>query len=169
MEIDDLKDCPKTKEELNYAETLKIVEKFMEKTGIRHFCTDYCGGQCCNPCYENNKDKNCRIFGRRLECSMFICDALKTVLLNESNCNKYRHSLRVIENEFVRQNDDGSMYFIQRKKETMERFRLKRSSIEFYEDNKIVNEVFRRIYGVMSLFGKSEVYKKNGGDNNGRN
>jgi len=57
---------------MDYYETLKIVENFMEKSGIRKFCSEICEGQCCGSCYTS--DRAChKNEGRRLACSTYFC------------------------------------------------------------------------------------------------
>ena len=69
---------------ISYKRAMEIVEKFMEETGIRDFCTNYCRGWCCNEagdengCYEGKN--SCAKIGRKLECSMFICNQLRDVI-----------------------------------------------------------------------------------------
>ena len=60
-------------EVLNYDQTLELVESFMEKSGIRSYCTDICKGDCCGSCYTNNPEACHRNEGRRLACSVYLC------------------------------------------------------------------------------------------------
>jgi len=70
-----------------YRETMKIVEKFMENTGIRELCTSYCKGRCCmsgdcvKPCIYSKR--------RRLACSSFICYDLYHLLFDQLETNIY--------------------------------------------------------------------------------
>ena len=59
-----------------YEETLKIVEEFMHKTGIRDYCAEICKGGCCGAC----TDRACLTGNRRLACSIFICQTLGNIL-----------------------------------------------------------------------------------------
>ena len=65
-----------------YKETLDRVEMFMNDSGIRDFCSKICRGMCCMNCYESENacHKN---EGRRLACSLFICDSLKYILFSK--------------------------------------------------------------------------------------
>lgn len=58
---------------LNYEQTLELVEQFMERSGIREFCTDICQGSCCGGCYEKSDSACHKHEGRRLSCSVYIC------------------------------------------------------------------------------------------------
>ena len=66
----------KKKEWLSYRETLRRVEDFMVKSGIRRYCSEICHGQCCGGCYTSERacHKN---EGRRLSCSTYVCGGLR--------------------------------------------------------------------------------------------
>lgn len=64
--------------QIGYAETFLRIEKVMTGCGLRRFCTVVCQGACCSGCYKT--DHSCKIHGRRLGCSAFICDNLHAVL-----------------------------------------------------------------------------------------
>lgn len=63
------------REWLSYKETLRQVEGFMLKSGIRRYCSEICHGQCCGNCYTSERacHKN---EGRRLSCSTYFCGGL---------------------------------------------------------------------------------------------
>lgn len=85
---------------LNYKDTLEIVEKFMINSGIREYCTKICKGKCCSGCYELNPKACWRCEGRRLSCSIYLCNdlliffgtidkkILKTILNARANITK---------------------------------------------------------------------------------
>ena len=81
---------------MNYEETLNKVECFMDKSGIREFCSDVCQGYCCGNCYlsENACHKN---EGRRLSCSVFICGNLSDLLFN----SEYKEAYAEMENMII--------------------------------------------------------------------
>jgi len=60
---------------LDYFQTLERVERFMEASGFRKYCTEICRGRCCGGCYtsEGACHKN---EGRRLACSIFVCSLI---------------------------------------------------------------------------------------------
>ena len=63
--------------ELNLYQTLKIVEDFMLKSGVRDYCENVCGGKCCeNNCF-NSKNACYKNEGRRLPCSVYICSEMR--------------------------------------------------------------------------------------------
>lgn len=72
----------------NYQEAMERVEQFMEASGVRDFCTNYCKGDCCSaqtckkPCYETNR--------RRLMCSIFLCEHLFELLFQGTYYSKNR-------------------------------------------------------------------------------
>lgn len=60
---------------LNYNQTLNTVEAFMDTSGIRDYCSNICKGHCCNKCYTTKWA--CHLNeGRRLACSIYMCDTL---------------------------------------------------------------------------------------------
>jgi|GEM_PF-1891350 len=58
-----------------YPEAFALVESFMEKSGIKKFCTEVCHGRCCGACWDSNP-RSCHIKGRILGCSVFVCSDL---------------------------------------------------------------------------------------------
>lgn len=62
---------------LTYQETLELVEKFMINSGIRNFCTNVCHGGCCGYCHKYPKVSCFNNEGRRLMCSIFVCEKFK--------------------------------------------------------------------------------------------
>jgi len=84
--------------ELNYQESLEIIENFMEESRIREYCTDICKGECCGECY--NSENAChRNEGRRLGCSIFLCNPIKRLLLKRGTRQLYNRTLQKIEEE----------------------------------------------------------------------
>lgn len=65
---------------LNYHETLELVENFIIKSGIRHFCKTWCKGSCC-------QGTVCAIqcSHSHLLCSGFICITLHEIIANVTN------------------------------------------------------------------------------------
>ena len=72
----------------NYNEAVARIEEFMKSSGIRSYCEQRCFGACCRGCYEseNSCHKN---EGRRISCSVFICSALKKLVLSEKEVRNY--------------------------------------------------------------------------------
>ena len=71
----------------SYREALEIVEDFMIKSGIRKYCETVCKGQCCRNCW-TSKNACWKNEGRRLPCSIFICDWLLGYLPGEKELKK---------------------------------------------------------------------------------
>ena len=70
-------------ETYTYQEALDIVEKFMERTEIRGFCTYYCKGSCCRGCYNSGRKGSCKVNGRKISCSMYLCDELHHLIFSK--------------------------------------------------------------------------------------
>ena len=68
--------------EASYTKALDKIEEFMQKSGIRNICSNFCIGRCCGHCYKSEKacHKN---EGRRLACSFYICSELRQLLFTE--------------------------------------------------------------------------------------
>ena len=68
--------------EISYAKALNRIERFMESSGIRNICSNYCMGRCCEGCYKSEKacHKN---EGRRLSCSFYMCYSLKRLVFTD--------------------------------------------------------------------------------------
>ncbi|MCX6743037.1 MAG: hypothetical protein NT116_02255 [Candidatus Parcubacteria bacterium] len=75
----------------NYQETLDKIEKFMNDSGIRDFCSEQCHGKCCSGCYEKNPDACHRNEGRRLACSAFICSSLRVLIFSPNEAELWDH------------------------------------------------------------------------------
>lgn len=65
---------------LTYAEALAAVEQFMVESGIRDFCSNVCGGKCCGSCWKKSPNACHRNEGRRISCSMYLCNVLENFL-----------------------------------------------------------------------------------------
>lgn len=63
----------------NYSEVLKIVEDFMEQSGIRQYCEEVCKGGCCQGC------RLCYnlLEPRHLPCSIYLCSMLTDDIFNK--------------------------------------------------------------------------------------
>ena len=76
-------------EYIGYEEALAIIEKFMTNTGIRNYCTNVCKGNCCGACY-TSPDACHKNEGRRISCSIFLCQSLCNILFTtKSAANWY--------------------------------------------------------------------------------
>jgi hypothetical protein len=70
-----LKLKPKHNKKLDYHELLDIVNDFMDKSGIRDFCSNTCKGRCCKNCWKT--EKSCSVnegLNKRLPCSIWLCN-----------------------------------------------------------------------------------------------
>jgi len=89
-----------------YEEALEIVEKFMIESRIRKYCETVCQGRCCPNYYEVGKgwvkckdsDQSCLLTGRRLPCSIYLCDELRELLPNNKILS---HLDRVVKNTMM--------------------------------------------------------------------
>lgn len=61
---------------MSYKKTLLLVERFMIDSNIRKYCSEICKGKCCESCYEKNPYACYRCEGRRLTCSIYLCDSM---------------------------------------------------------------------------------------------
>jgi len=67
---------------MNHQETLDIVNKFMERSGIHEYCVKTCKGKCCAGCYEQHKF-SCHNVGNdtgRLSCMIHSCRFLDDIM-----------------------------------------------------------------------------------------
>ena len=64
---------------ISYKDSLDIIEKFMEESGLRNYCTYICKGKCCGICY-TSKNACHKNEGRRISCSIFMCNQLNYLL-----------------------------------------------------------------------------------------
>ena len=105
---------------MNYEEALNKVEYFMNKSGIREFCSETCQGWCCGSCHlsENACHKN---EGRRISCSIFLCMELRDLLFNPAEMNEYLEMEKMINHE-LHKPLPGSIYFTPHTKEVRDKF-----------------------------------------------
>jgi hypothetical protein len=88
---------------VGYAETHRVLDNFLNKSGIRRICREECKGDCCSGCKDNKpktveEQKTC---GQNLSCMSFVCYNIYSPLC-ESSHNEYRKmddSLRAITNK----------------------------------------------------------------------
>ena len=84
---------------LSYRETLRRVEDFMTKSGIRKYCSEICVGSCCGGCYKNSKKACHRNEGRRISCSTYFCGRMGMISnkeISEEIMHPYRQTERHI-------------------------------------------------------------------------
>ena len=75
---------------------MKALETFMETTGIRDYCSNYCRGRCCCRCY--GKETDCaHNEGRRIACSAFLCNSLRDILFHEDDSDWWYKRLILID------------------------------------------------------------------------
>ena len=79
----------------SYTKTLNKIERFMESSGIRDICSNYCMGRCCEGCYKSEKacHKN---EGRRLPCSFYICYTLKKLVFTDHEEEIFSNISRIV-------------------------------------------------------------------------
>jgi hypothetical protein len=70
-------------ETYNYNEALNLVEKFMDESGVRAYCTEVCLGKCCFAC-SLRTEKGCGDKIRHLACSLHICSLILKALPEEA-------------------------------------------------------------------------------------
>jgi len=69
--------------QLTYDQTLKIVDQFIINSGIRDYCTNVCGGKCCQFCAKCSEE-SCMVIGdTRLSCTIYLCGALTDKLFTK--------------------------------------------------------------------------------------
>ena len=65
----------------SYKEFEKKINEFMEKTGIREFCREYCKGGCCSSVvFHGRCSKSCMNGKIPINCAMYICTHLANLL-----------------------------------------------------------------------------------------
>jgi len=75
------------KHRYSYFEALNLIERVMQKSLIRRYCTRICKGHCCWDWEKKCKDPACLRGERKLFCSIYICSYLEEVL----NIPHYRY------------------------------------------------------------------------------
>lgn len=119
-------------EMLNYDQTLELVESFMEKSGIRDYCTNICKGNCCGSCYTKNPEACHRNEGRRLACSIYLC------YTNTFPTNCFMEPFRKVHDEVIKAirkvyrevaRDYGNKYFKTPPKELFSNFEISKTIV----------------------------------------
>ena len=65
----------------SYKEFEEKINEFMEATGIRSFCREFCKGWCCRSCSTINKCNSICMNGKiPIDCAMYICGELASLL-----------------------------------------------------------------------------------------
>jgi len=66
----------------NYKEFKDKINAFMEETGIRSFCKEFCKGWCCRSCSTiiNKCNRVCMDGKIPIDCAMYICKELASLL-----------------------------------------------------------------------------------------
>lgn len=130
-----------------YEEAMKIVEKFMEDTGIRYYCENYCKGHCCSsscekPCYKTKK--------RRISCSIFICCELRSAIFTPQQIGTYHRVHDGILYALLDAEHRGSEYFKPHLTEVKRKFRVPKERLdELYKLSTI--EILDRISPIENL------------------
>jgi len=100
---------------IDYVKTLTMVMEFLNKTHIPTICEKLCHGECCCNCYDietlSIKETPCFLSdNRRLACTVFLCDSLKTVIFSEDERRIYHKVELHIKTELHKQ-VKGNIYF----------------------------------------------------------
>jgi hypothetical protein len=94
---------------LTYTQLLANTNKFMEKSGIRSFCSEVCQGGCCN--FKNHKCNCAKSTCQKhthLSCSFWLCDAMFSVLslLSDINVKIFLQKYSIRQHEIINQIDN---------------------------------------------------------------
>lgn len=108
----------KTEGIMDYKETLKEVESFMEKTEIREFCTNFCKGVCCLRCYTS--ENSCKGEERRLSCSVWLCNDIRDILKPELDA--YYRIMKSVEKELEKAGQNGDVFYTRPSNKVKDRF-----------------------------------------------
>jgi len=118
---------------MDYEEALNKVEYFMNKSGIRDFCTDTCQGFCCGSCY-TSKNACYRNEGRRLSCSVFLCQNLKDLLFNSVEMTSYLEMDETINYELAKLMPGHiNIYYKPHTKEVRDKFYIEDRSLDILD------------------------------------
>lgn len=134
---------------LTYEEALDKIENFMNKSEIRAFCTNICQGGCCGKCFasENACHKN---EGRRLSCSVYICNPLRDLLLTDAEDKIYSKVTSAVHKELNRLMLEENVYFNVHNERIRKQFSVKKSVLD--ELDKIDKEKVKwHIYSVRNM------------------
>ena len=115
---------------MKYDRFLKHIETAMDVSGVRNYCAKTCYGACCDGCFEteNACHKN---EGRRLACSLFICDTLKDIILTDRQNKVYRDLTKDITNALRKAGKAyDSLYFTPYTKTRIENFNCKTENLK---------------------------------------
>lgn len=128
-----------------YKETMKIVERFMENTYIRQFCTDYCKGRCCS----SNCEKRCtKTKRRRISCSIFVCSELLPLVFPEQ---WDRNIFFAVESKilFALNNVEhyDNEYFVPHSQQVRAKFKVSRKVLDTLKNINVWN-IARRVYRI---------------------
>jgi hypothetical protein len=94
---------------LTYAQLLANTNKFMEKSGIRSFCSEACQGGCCN--FKNHKCNCAKSACQKhthLTCSFWLCEAIISVssLLSDIKVKIFLQKYSIRQHEIINQIDN---------------------------------------------------------------
>jgi hypothetical protein len=125
---------------LSYNKALEVVEAWVEREGIRDFCSKFCHGYCCNGC----TDSSCLNGIRRIECSIYLCDDLKCAVNIQSQINKHIQKSMGLWNDVNLHIQDkmmrigiGLLYFFQLPQEVLDKVRFNKSIIMSLDNIKL--------------------------------
>lgn len=111
---------------MRHSQALKIVNKFMDDTGIRKYCQTICQGKCCSEC---QKPTDC---SNKLPCSAFICENLIKRILEIDD------TIDLCLGQLIRRSTDIANYYVLKLKITEPYFNLDTNQIS---DNRRVPSV----------------------------
>jgi len=133
---------------VNYKETLKEAEFFMEKTNIRDLCTNFCKGKCCARCYAS--EDSCKGEERRLSCSVWLCGELKDILQPE--LNNYYGIIDRIEEGLVKAGQKCNIYHNRPPQNLKDKFLFQKE--ELFTNEEKIEAIRRKVYSLICLFNK---------------
>jgi len=142
---------------MNYEKTLNKVELFMNKSGIRRFCSETCQGYCCNGCY--GSENSCHKTGdRRLACSAFICANLRDILFSPAESRSYVNMMSKIKYELKKLSaTNRSVYFKPYTDRVINKFSINKQCLDILDELNVTEinyklRAIQNIHVVLSRF-----------------
>lgn len=131
---------------INYEKTMKILETFMIKSGIRKYCINICRGHCCRGC--DTTDNSCiNNEGRRLACSAFMCRSLMDKILSPSLFSWYEVSRDAID-AAAGAGRYGNMYYRPWSYTQINKFSIDDFNLSLYTDKESLKHIKSQMKGL---------------------
>ena len=129
-----------------FNESLNLINKFMEDSKIRRYCTEICKGYCCGNC----KSISCMKKGNRpIGCAMFICRELRNILFKPKEWQLYNDIMDDINSYWCKTIHKNDIYFSNpenikdiEKVRFPDRLKLYLEKFDVLNINKIINNMF---------------------------